>query len=57
MRISCSECGGIPEMCGRGDEEGPWYVRCTKCGRESQAWVYKREAWNQWKADNKKEVR
>ena len=55
--IRCVGCGSLPEIRGDddSDEEGPWYVRCTGCGKESLSWAYQREAWIQWRADNQQE--
>lgn len=60
MRIKdtkCKTCGGSPEIHGSdsgwGNTEGPWLVACFKCGRETIRWALQREAWAQWKIDNK----
>jgi len=52
--VKCNKCQGDPEIYGQDDQntEGPFFVACTRCGKESVAWAYPREAWKQWKLDN-----
>ena len=53
--VPCKKCGGIPMIHGSDyrNEEGPWIVACHDCGAESLPWAYQREAWKQWRVDNK----
>lgn len=52
--IPCT-CGGWPYIHGQDyeDTEGPWFVECAFCGRQTVAYAYKREAWRAWKMMNK----
>lgn len=53
-KILCIKCGGFPQINGSGicDFEGPFYVSCSKCGREADKWAHQNEAWWQWERDN-----
>lgn len=45
----CPFCGGIPEICGGGGEEGYFWVYCFSCGAEMKGDEIKEkaiEAWN-----------
>jgi len=50
-RTKCklNNCGGEGQIY---PEEGPYFVACKKCGRETASWAYKREAWKEWKIIN-----
>jgi len=52
--IPCSACGSLPVLRGSDyhDTEGPWNIKCSGCGKETDCWAYPREAWKQWKNDN-----
>jgi hypothetical protein len=54
--VLCSECGNFGELFGSDyrNEEGPYGIQCTGCGKETVVWAYPREAWRQWKTDNQK---
>lgn len=52
--IRCRKCGGSPEIYGQDDHnvEGPFFIACTRCGKETFPWAYQREAWANWKKNN-----
>jgi hypothetical protein len=45
--VDC-KCGGKAEAI----QDGPWYIRCVECGKESIKWAYRREAVKSWRLDN-----
>ena len=48
--VDC-KCGGKAEAI----QDGPWYIRCVECGKESIKWAYRREAVKSWRLDRYEE--
>ncbi len=53
--IKCKNCGAHGNLYGSDhtNEYGPFSIVCNGCGTETLAWAHTREAWSQWKVDNK----
>ena len=48
--VTCRACGGKGKC--SPEDEGPHVIYCTKCGEETRAWAYGREAWAEGKRIN-----
>lgn len=54
----CAKCGGSAELTGAGycDDwiEGPFYVRCVNCGKESESYQVVKNAVRDWNMKNER---